>query len=373
MSEGGDELDFSVVDPTLDAGERAAVIALLAECGLDYEENIEALVVCRREGRLVACAGLECNIVKCVATCPDYRGENLSLKVVSEVVALAHERGHTHLFLYTRPENVSVFAGCGFYPLVEAPGYVTVMENTPIGIRSYCNRLKALRKDMPRIGSIVMNANPFTYGHRYLVERAAEACDWLHLFVVAEDVSLISYRDRYALVAEGVKDITNLTLHHGSQYMISRATFSAYFFKEKGIVGDCVSAIDLLLFRNYIAPALGITHRYVGTEPFCATTLKYNEDMKYWLQADVSPAAPVAVVEVERTTATGVPISASEVRRLLRNERFDRIAEIVPPATLDVLLKNYAPMRRRSVELPPGASEAEGWQTLASLPGGSRQ
>ena len=68
-----------------------------------------------------------------------------------------------------------------------------------------------------------MNANPFTFGHQYLVRLAASQCDWLHVFVVREDVSQFSYRDRYALVKAGVAGIPNLTLHHGSEYMVSRA------------------------------------------------------------------------------------------------------------------------------------------------------
>jgi len=340
-----DELDFYAVDPAASARERRDIRALLGRCGLDYEEHIQVFVVCRDAGRLVACAGLESNIVKCCAIDPDLRGGSLSLTLLSEVVHLAYERGHSHLFLYTRPENVSFFQGCGFYALAEVPGYVTLMENTPVGIRAYCDRLRAqrpagLRPDA-RIGGIVINANPFTLGHQYLVRLAAAQCDWLHLFVVSEDVSFVSYRDRYALVEQGVRGIERLTLHHGSQYMVSRATFPDYFFKEKGVVGDCCTAIDLLLFRNHIAPALGITHRFVGTEPFCETTRKYNADMKFWLQGDGSTAPAVTVIEEARTRAGGTPISASEVRRLLRSRDLDRIRALVPAPTFELLREKY--------------------------------
>ncbi|PWC31408.1 [citrate (pro-3S)-lyase] ligase [Azospirillum sp. TSO35-2] len=338
-----DELDFYAVDPAVHSKERQEIRSLLGRCGLDYEEQIQVFVVCRRAGRLVACAGLESNIVKCCAIDPDLRGGSLSLTLLSEVVHLAYERGHSHLFLYTRPENVSFFQGCGFYPLAEVPDYVTLMENTPVGIRSYCDRLRAARRPGATIGGVVINANPFTLGHRYLVSLAAERCDWLHLFVVSEDASFVSYRDRYALVEEGVRGIPRLTLHHGSQYMVSRATFPNYFFKEKGVVGDCCTAIDLLLFRNFIAPALGITHRFVGTEPFCGTTRKYNADMKYWLQTAPSAAPAVTVIEETRTQSDGTPISASEVRRLLRNRDFERIRALVPAATYELLRDKYVP------------------------------
>lgn len=336
-----DDLQSYTIDPEREPDEREDVREFLAKCGLDYEIGVEAFVVFRRKQRLMACAGLEKNIVKCAAIDPELRGEALGLKLLTEVSHLAHERGHSHLFLYTKPDCVDFFRACGFYLLAEVPGLVALMENTPIGMKTYCDGLKRLRRPGAVIGAIVMNANPFTRGHRYLVERAAAACDCLHVFVVAEDVSLIRYRDRYALVAEGIADIPRVMLHHGSEYMVSRATFSAYFFKEKGIVGDCCTAIDLLIFRNYIAPALGITHRFVGTEPFCPTTRKYNADMQHWLRDNVSPAPAIEVVEIERTQSEDVPISASEVRRLLAADDFNHIRRLVPAATLELLETKY--------------------------------
>jgi [citrate (pro-3S)-lyase] ligase len=337
-----DDLEISTVDTGRQPGERREIGRFLATCGLDDEEGVEVFVVFRHGRQIVACAGLEKNIVKCVATDPLYRGESISLKVVGEVIHLAYERGYTQLFLYTRPGNVAFFTGCGFYPIVEVPGLVTLMENTPVGIRSYCRQLAAKAVAGERVGAVVMNANPFTRGHRYLVERAAEACDHLHVFVVAEDASFFPYRERFQLVKAGIEGIPRLTLHPGSQYMVSRATFSSYFFKEKNMVGDCFTAVDLLIFREWIAPALRITHRFVGTEPFCPTTNKYNVDMKYWLQADLSARPPVTVVEIARTEQDTVPISASEVRRLLATRDFDRIERLVPPTTLQLLRANYA-------------------------------
>lgn len=338
-----DKIIFYTVNPLVNEVERADITRLLAECGLDYEKTIELFVVGRQGGRLVACGGLDCNVVKCVATSPEWRGEALSLKLMGEIVHVAHELGRHHLFLFTRPYNVEAFQSCGFYLLAEVPDQVALMENTPFGIKNYCQSLKMLRKDGEKIGSIVMNANPFTYGHRYLVELAASQSDWLHLFVVAEDASFIKYRDRFALIEEGVKGIPNLTLHPGSQYMVSRATFPDYFFKEKRLVGDCFTAIDLLLFRNYIAPALGVTHRFVGTEPFCVTTRKYNNDMKKWLQSEPTTGAPISVVEVPRAAIDETPISASQVRRLLASRDLDALARLVPKATLDLLKNKYMP------------------------------
>jgi [citrate (pro-3S)-lyase] ligase len=345
-------MEFSAIDTELafetirmgDAPRKAEEIqSFLADCDLKIDGGVEFFFLARnRHGRIVGCAGTDTNVIKCVAISEDYRGENLALVLVSEAVKIAMDNGYFHLFLYTKPENTDFFKSCGFYPLVEVPDYVTLMEDTPIGIEHYCRKLRKLRHAGETIGGIVVNANPFTYGHRYLVEQAAAACDWLFVFVVSEDASMFSYKDRLFLVRQGLADLENVTVLEGSDYMVSKATFPSYFLKESGTVAHARTAVDLLLFRQYIAPALGITHRFVGTEPFCQVTSKYNDDMWYWLRVAPNPAPPITVVEVPRIPSShGVAISASEVRALIKSKNFDRLKNLVPQATEDLILSKY--------------------------------
>ncbi|SFN60891.1 [citrate (pro-3S)-lyase] ligase [Formivibrio citricus] len=335
------DYEFRCIDPRFDLNEREQIRALLSGYELGFDEGIQTFVIAAEQGQVKACAGLDGNVVKCVALAPEFRGESVSLKLMTEVVNVAYERGHTHLFLYTHPKNKLFFQGCGFYPLVEVPDYVTLLESTPFGIRRYCEELQQLRQPGSKIGCIVMNANPFTLGHQYLVRTAAAQCDWLHVFLVREDASQFPFRERFALVEAGIAGIPKVTLHKGSKYMISRATFPDYFFKEKGKVGACFTGIDLLLFREYIAPALGVTHRFVGSEPFCETTCQYNLDMRHWLQDAPSRSPALEVVELPRTEAGGRAISASEVRRALQAGDVARLRQLVPEATLALLCKNY--------------------------------
>lgn len=338
----GGGLEFWTVSPRTQARDAAAVGVFLESCGLDRDAGIELFVTAKDRGRIIACAGVDRNVIKCVAICPDYRGENLTSRLISEAVKHAADLGQFHLFLYTKPENADFFRGCGFYPLVEVPDYVTLMEDTPIGISRYCDRLRSFRQPGRKIGCIVMNANPFTFGHRYLAERAAATCDHLFVFVVREDVSMFSYADRLQLVQLGLADLKNVTVLEGSAYMVSKATFPSYFLKDKGVVGKVQTAVDLLLFRDYIAPALAVTHRFVGTEPFCRVTGKYNEDMKYWLREAPDTAATVSVEELPRIqSAHGIAISASEVRALIAAGEFDRIRKLVPQATNDLIELKY--------------------------------
>lgn len=327
------------------------VAAFLRSCDLELDANIADFVTVRAGKRLVACAGMGENVIKCVAVSSELRGQNITLRLISDVTNLAADMGRYQLFLYTKPENVETFASCGFYPLVEMPGVIALMENSPVGLSRYCKGLAAQRQDGQKIGSIVMNANPFTFGHQYLAQTAADECDWLHVFVVGENSSLITYEDRYALVSDGLKHLPRTTVHPGSIYMISKATFPSYFLKDRGIVDQCHTALDLIIFREHVAPALGITHRFVGTEPFCPVTRKYNQDMQRWLMHEPSAAPAVMVVELERKQQSECAISASEVRRCLRADNFEHMAQLVPQATIDLLRAKY---------FDPGARVATG-------------
>ncbi|MGK3142475.1 [citrate (pro-3S)-lyase] ligase [Pantoea sp. C2G6] len=316
-----------------------AICRLLAESGLELDQDVTLFVEAWCGTQLVGCAGLADNVIKCVAVNEPLRGINLSSQLLTEVENAALARGHFHLFLCCRLANKERFSHCGFWPIAQSGNDVVLMENTPQGIRRYCRSLRALRKQGNSIGAIVMNANPFTLGHRYLVEQAVKQCDWLHLFVVQQDASFFSFADRMKMVQAGVAHLPNVSVHPGSEYIISRATFPAYFLKESGKVQQAWSEIDVLIFRDYIGPALGITRRFIGSEPFCEVTRHYNQTLHQLLSSHIR------VVEIERLRVNDNAISASEVRRRLRAEQFSRIQELVPQSTLAYLKTHSGPRK----------------------------
>lgn len=320
--------------------------AFLHRNELNMDDHAKVFIVVRDEERIVACGGVADGIIVCVAIDDDYRGQGIALSLASALIHLANTMGYSQLFIFTKPENEELFSGCGFYSLAQVAGQVVLMENSATRIRQYMASLAALRQPGEKIGSVVMNANPFTRGHRYLVEAALSRCDWLHLFVVSEDVSRFSYADRLRLVREGTADLSRLTVHEGSRYIISRATFPCYFLKVQNIVHQCHMELDLTMFRQYIAPPLGITHRFAGSEPHCIVTNYYNQNMREWLSSPRIAAPPVAFVEIPRIKHQADYISASKVRALLDERKFDRVRDYVPETTWrflqDSLMKEYA-------------------------------
>ncbi|MEY8326198.1 adenylyltransferase/cytidyltransferase family protein [Lachnospiraceae bacterium 54-11] len=194
------------------------------------------------------------------------------------------------------------------------------------------NYKKYIEKHKQRNGAIVMNCNPFTLGHRYLIETAAKQCDRLYIFVVEEDKSVFPFADRLSLVKQGTADIENVVVLYSGHFIISAMTFPGYFNKSADNKISVDTSNDLLFFAKYVAPVLGINVRYVGEEPLDNVTKQYNENMKETL-----PQYGIDFVEMPRKRIGEDVISASRVRKLLNEERIDEIAEIVPKTTLEYL------------------------------------
>ncbi|MDR0499336.1 MAG: adenylyltransferase/cytidyltransferase family protein, partial [Holophagales bacterium] len=186
------------------------------------------------------------------------------------------------------------------------------------------------------IGSIVMNCNPFTLGHRYLIEEALKQCDFLYIFVVEEDKSSFPFKDRLLLVKAGTDDLGRLKVLPSGSFMISLMTFPEYFLKDSAKDAKLDASEDIRIFAESIAPSLNISKRFVGEEPTDPITRQYNLAM-----IEELPRSGIEVTVIPRKLRQdGTPISASCVRALLEERRFDCISQIVPEPTLKYL-KDY--------------------------------
>ena len=304
----------------------------LRRMNLSYDEGVQYTVnLVTQDGEIAATGSLQHNVIKCVAVDDRYQGEGLSSRIVTLLLNHAMETGQSHLFVFTKPQNRAMFSDLGFYPILQTAD-VLFMENVRDGIQKYVQGLERPQQKGGVIGAAVMNCNPFTNGHRYLIETAASQCDTLHLFVLSEDRSAFPADVRYELVREGIEGIPNVILHHTSDYLISSAVFPTYFLKEQARAEQINCELDLRIFCEYFAKELAITRRFVGTEPFCQVTSAYNREMKCIL-----PEYGIEVVEIPRKQLNGVEISASRVRACLKEGDFDAIGQMVPSSTLRFL------------------------------------
>lgn len=310
---------------------RGQLEAFLAGCGLDFDARAEYTAMLVDDGEIVAAGSLDGMTVKCVAVSPDRQGEGLAARVMTELRREAWARGHGRLMLYTKPRNRVMFAELGFSPLAETRDCL-LMESGRGGLERF---LAGLPGAEGVTGCIVANANPFTLGHRHLIERALDACDTLRVFILSEDKSLFSPDVRMALARAGCAELSRVSFHFTGPYLVSSATFPDYFLRDRQIVDRAFCELDVAMFGERIAPKMGITRRFVGTEPEDGVTRQYNECLKERL-----PGCGVEVVELPRREADGQVISAGRVRALYREGRMEALRPLVPETTFEYLLRN---------------------------------
>ncbi len=279
------------------------------------------------------------NTLRCLAVSSKRQGEGLLNVVISHLVEVQMLRGNHHLFLYTKPNSAKFMSDLGFHEISRVPGLV-FMENRRGGFRRYCEALE--KREGQRIAGIVMNANPFTLGHRHLVEKAARENDVVHLFVLSEEAGPIPFAVRKRLVREGVEDLRNVVLHDSGPYIISSATFPSYFLKEGDTVIRTQAQLDLQVFGK-IAEVLGIRRRYVGEEKTSHVTALYNETMLAKL-----PELGIECIQIPRLHAEGAAISASTVRQAIHDDRLEDIRPFLPETTYRFFASDEAaPIRAR--------------------------
>lgn len=311
--------------------QRQRIEAFLKRNGLRIDDMNYYAAVLDDDGEMIAGGGLKDDVIKCVAVDDAHKGEAIANTLVSRLISHANQEGYGCIKLFTKPKNRQLFESLSFRLLAEAPEAI-LMETGIGGISNTVKALEKIREDGER-GVIVMNCNPFTLGHRYLIEQAAKQVERLYVMVVREDCSLFAYTERKAMVERGVADIENVNVIDGSDYAISRATFPTYFLKRLDDAADTQMLLDLDLFRRHIAPALGATVRFVGTEPTDQLTRRYNQLMHEALKD---------VRETARLEKDGYAVSASRVRKAMEEGDMNTIRQLVPPTTLPYIIAHLA-------------------------------
>ena len=369
--------------------QRQRIEAFLKRNGLRIDDMNYYAAVLDDDGEMIAGGGLKDDVIKCVAVDDAHKGEAIANTLVSHLISHANQEGYGCIKLFTKPKNRQLFESLSFRLLAEAPEAI-LMETGIGGISNTVEALKKIKEESekykeynkeckedskkckedskeckevgktnlntstpqhlnipylntstpqhlnttpPRRGVVVMNCNPFTLGHRYLIEQAAKQVERLFVMVVREDCSLFAYAERKAMVEQGVAHLKNVTVIDGSEYAISQATFPTYFLKRLDDAADTQMLLDLDLFRRHIAPALGATVRFVGTEPTDQLTRRYNQLMHEALKD---------VRETARLEKDGNAVSASRVRKAMEEGDMNTIRQLVPPTTLPYIIAHLA-------------------------------
>ena len=296
---------------------------------LELDDNVDYTIVIRQNEEIEATCSKSKNVFKCFAVADDLRGEGMSATLMGAVSDRLFEEGIYHSFIFTKIGNTNIFTSLG-YKLIHQIENVALLESGIYDIKKY---LKDMKKEYNidasiKKSAIVMNCNPFTLGHRYLIEEAARQSTEVLVFIVEEDKSSFPFNYRYAMVKEGVSDLPNVRVIKGGEYIISEATFPSYFLRKEDEKLKAYTTLDASIFGRYFCETLNIIKRFIGEEPYCTVTRNYNDSLK-----KILPSYGVEVVEIKRKSFMGDIISASKVRKLIKQEKVDYIENIVPSST----------------------------------------
>ena len=322
-------MDIEIL-PKLTERKRNLWEQLLRNSGLTPDTLVDSTLLVWDNDTLIATGSRFGNILKCIAVDSSHQGEDLTATILTNLRQDGLQAGHRHLFLYTKPQNRLMFSSLFFYPIA-ATDSVLLMENQKNGIGDFLDSL-SVPSPSGITGAVVMNCNPFTLGHRYLIEQAAKDCDRLLVFVLSEDRSYFKTADRMAMVKAGTADLSNVTVLPTGPYLISSATFPTYFLKKQADTLHAQCQLDAAVFGSHFVPKFHITQRFVGSEPFCPVTEAYNQALHQLL-----PVYGVSVKEIPRFETHGIPVSATNVRKLIAEGNEESVRALVPESTFQYL------------------------------------
>lgn len=300
--------------------------------GINYGRDAEATFVIRQGEDLIATASRAGNVFKYFGISEAFQGENLSGILLGALIDEAFSQGIYHYFIFTSPDKLKLFKSSGLTEVI-SNRYAALLEGGSSNITGYMAHLRqSLGEPVGTRGAIVMNLNPLTRGHLYLIQESRKKVDELIIFLVEEDLSVFPFEDRLAILREAVRDLPGVRVLPGGPYIISQATFPTYFLKQADENLPAYTTTDAGIFGKYYAGELGISRRFVGEEPLDPVTGAYNEALageldKYGVVLEVIPRIELA----------GGVISASRVRRHLAKGELEQARELIPEATWNYL------------------------------------
>ena len=321
---------FQIKEVVLD-NERDLVISFLEEYDFEYEYDITYSILVYDGDKLIATASLANNVMKCFLVIKEYKNQNITNLMFSHLVNYLSQLNIYHYFVYTIPSNELIFTSLNMKTIVMTMNTILLEGGDEIN-----NVLAELKKEYAvsnnKKAAVIINANPMTYGHLYLIETAAKENKEVLVFVVSEDLSSFPFVDRFEIIKKATAHLENITVLPTLSYLVSKITFPKYFLKEDQLIKDEQTLVDVLVYKEYYEKIFNIVIRYLGEEPFSFNTNKYNKVLKTYLGSHIKI--------IKRKKVGPEIVSASLVRKLLKENNLKEIKKYVPLATYEYLVSD---------------------------------
>ena len=303
---------------------------------LDYENNIQKSFYIEENNEICATISVYKNIIKCFAVASKYRNLNYGSILISNAINYFYENKIYHYMVYTKKVYANTFNSLGFKEIISTDN-VSILE---AGINSIDDYIKDLKRkieykfdiilEQSDLACLVVNCNPVTNGHLELIEYASKHHQYVIVFLLEEDLSLFTYKERMTLLYLAVNHLSNVLVVPSSCYIISSLTFPNYFLKNEQLKNKQWAITDALIFNNYFMKYLNISKRYIGTETN-KIMKEYNETLKEILVNKI--------VEVDRFKLNDEVISASLVRQYINSGDIEKASSFIPNASRMIFMQ----------------------------------
>ncbi len=306
--------------------EKENVKNFLSSFGLKYRADTECSLYIEENSEIAASISYTKNIIMQLAVSESMRGENVAALLVSEVLSRFRENGIYSYRVFTKPEYLPLFESMGMTPLVKEDNFVALEG----GVSNITDAVNALTvKISMELGgidcntaAIVINGNPITEGHVSLIEYALARHNRLLLFVLEEDSSEFSFKERISLAFLATRPYRDkVSVLPSTDYIVSRSTFPDYFLHSADDTTRAFAKYDARLFEKYFMEPLGIVKRYFGTEE--------SDYMKIYNSTMLEVLGDRAEV-VQRFMKNGKTVSAKAVRKLLEDKKYEEALLYIP-------------------------------------------
>ena len=304
---------------------------------LKFEDSTQLTIYAEEDSQIVGTVSASGNLIKQLAVSNSMQGEDLASKLISQMLSTLAASGIYHYRVFTKPEYKDTFINLGFKPIVASDKFVA-LESGDGKISGAISRLSTkITMEMGFIeddtAAIVINGNPFHEGHLSLCEYAMKRHKRLIVFIVEEDDSLFTFKERFSMAYLALKPYANVIVLPSTDYIVSKSTFPSYFLKSVDETTEQFATYDALIFKEHFMPALGIKKRYFGSE---------SSDYMVLYNNVVSRILGDGMEIVPRFSTNDEVISAKRIRKLIEEKNYEEALKLIPQScrgVMSVMLK----------------------------------
>ncbi len=319
--------------------EKSLVKEFLDKFSLKYKDTVDYTVYIEENGQIVGTVSLANNVIMLLAVDKKMQGENLAVTLINHAITKLREDKIYGYKVFTKCDYAPLFENMGFRTLVKTENFVAleggecnIQKSVDAIVTKVSMELGGIESDT---ASIVINGNPFTEGHLQLCEYALKKHKRLILFVLEEDVSEFSFKERFSLAFLATRPyFDRISVVPSTEYIVSKSTFPDYFLKNADKSTEAYAEYDALIFKNYFMQKLGICKRYFGSEKTEYMQI-YNDVMHRVLGEQMEV--------VDRFLIDGEEISAKTFRQLIKENQIEKALQLIPVScrmVMNLILKS---------------------------------